>query len=77
MFCRLYMKFTMETLIATVFGQWVDIQTGREGGSELMSATNEFISAFLDSMKNRTEEVTVILCKSLSKLTRHYMTIYM
>ena len=46
--------------MATAFGHHVDVQTGK--GSELITATNEFITAFLDSKNIGLDETPVILC---------------
>ena len=46
--------------MATAFGHHVDVQTGK--GSELITATNEFITAFLDSKNIGLDEIPLILC---------------
>ena len=56
------MKFAMETIMTTTLGEEGDMRTGGKS-SQLVTATNEFITAFLDS-KNciGLEDITVILC---------------
>ena len=60
---RLYLKFSLETIVATAFGD--SVQTGEQGSDNVITATNEFVNAFLESVSNRAEESTLILCESL------------
>ena len=63
-FCvyRLYVDFTMETIIASAFGESVDSQTAGEG-SELVTATNNFIDKFQECLSSSAEDITVFLCE--------------
>ena len=54
---RLYVKYAMETIITTAFGQ------SAEQSSEVITATNEFITALLDKKNFGVEELIVTLCK--------------
>ena len=41
------------------------VQTGEQGSDNVITATNEFVTTFLESVSNRAEESTLILCESL------------
>ena len=59
---RLYVDFTMETIVASAFGESAEGQSVGEG-SELIVATNDFIAKFNDCMSSSAEELTVFLCE--------------
>ena len=59
---RLFVDFTMETIIANAFGERAECQKNEGKGSELTTATTEFITHFLDCMTNEAEKITVLLC---------------
>ena len=62
LFNRLYGKFTMETTVATAFGQRVEVQKGE--ASELVDAVVQFVSSFKDEKSFGLPEVILILCKT-------------
>lgn len=56
----------MECIMTTTFGEEGDMKTGGES-SQLVTATNEFITAFLDSKNSiGLEDITVVLCMSMN-----------
>ncbi|CAI8046134.1 Cytochrome P450 3A29 [Geodia barretti] len=57
---KLYVDFTMETIVASAFGESAEGQSVGEG-SELLVATNDFIAKFNDCMSSSAEELTVFL----------------
>ena len=52
----------METIVATAFGQRVEVQNGE--ASELVDAASRLISSFKDEKSFGVLEVTVMLCKT-------------
>ena len=60
---RLYVRLSLETIVATAVGENIDAQTTAREDSNLVTVTNEFVNTFLESMSNSAEELTVILCK--------------
>ena len=51
----------METIVATAFGQRVEVQNGE--ASELVDAASQLLSSFKDEESFGPLEVTLMLCK--------------
>ena len=62
--CRVYGLFTLETLIATAFGRYVDLQRGE--ADQLTEAAAEFFRATLEESSFSPDALLVLLCKCLN-----------
>ena len=58
----MYGKFAMETIVATAFGQRVEVQNGE--ASALVDTAAQFLSSFNDDQSFGELEVTFLLCKT-------------
>ena len=60
-FYRLYLKFTMETLLATAFGRYIDVQNGE--ANTVLDAAIEVIKFLQEHKSIGIPEISLILCK--------------
>ena len=64
MLCRVYGSFTMETLIATAFGRYVNIQRGE--ADQLTEAARTVIGALDEGNAKFSQELLLVgLCKCI------------
>ena len=60
-FYRLYLKFTLETLLATSFGRCIDVQNGE--ANSVLDAAVEVIDFLKGDTSIGITEISLILCK--------------
>ena len=69
---RLFANFSMETVIATAFGQRVEVQQGES--SVLVKAVSEFFYSFQDNGGLGIEEFSMLLCMFHSEYCSRHTT---